>query len=105
MGIRMGRGRRGALNELTVPPMRVGLVVGVLGFGLMRYGVPAWLSGQSRPLAQTLGKTDASAPTAWIVLAACAMAMFVSCSTRVADHHSTRHGIPTRYCSPAHASR
>ena len=40
MGIRMGRGRRGLLDDLAVLPWSVELAVGVLGFGLIRY-VPA----------------------------------------------------------------
>jgi restriction system protein len=74
MGIRMGRGRRGLLDDLAVLPWPVGLAVGVLGFGLIRYGIPAWTSGQPGPFAQAFGKTDAFAPLAWAVLAACAMA-------------------------------
>ncbi len=74
----MGRGRRGLLDDLTVLPWPVGLSVGVLGFGLIRYGIPAWASSQPGPLAQALGRTDALVPLAWIVLAACAMASLFS---------------------------
>lgn len=78
MGVRMGRGRRGLLDELTVLPWPVGLVVGALGYLLIRHGIPAWASRQPGPLAQALGNTDAFAPLAWIVLAACAMASLLS---------------------------
>jgi len=78
MGVRMGRGRRGLLDDLAVLPWPVELSVGVLGFGLIRYGIPAWASSQPGPLAQALGRTDAFAPLAWIVLAACAIASLFS---------------------------
>jgi hypothetical protein len=74
----MGRGRRGLLDDLVVLQWPVGLVVGVLGFGLIRYGIPVWASSQPGPLAQALGRTDAFAPLAWFVLAACAMASLFS---------------------------
>jgi len=73
----MGRGRRGLLDELAVLPWPAG-VVGVLGYLFTRHGIPAWASGQPGPLAQALGNTDAFAPLAWIVLAACAMASLFS---------------------------
>jgi len=74
----MGRGRRGLLDELAVLPWPVGLAVGTPGFGLLRYGIPAWASGQPGPLAQALGTSDAFAPLAWVFLAACAMASLSS---------------------------
>lgn len=46
MAVRMGRGRRGLPNDLAVLPWPLGLAVGVLGFDLIRYGIPAWASGQ-----------------------------------------------------------
>jgi len=71
----MGRGRRGLLDELAVLPWPAGLVVGYL---FIHHGIPAWASGQQGPLAQALGNTDAFAPLAWVVLAACAMASLFS---------------------------
>lgn len=78
MAVRMGRGRRGLPNDLAVLPWPLGLAVGVLGFDLIRYGIPAWASSQSEPLAQPLGRTDVFAPLAWIVLALCVMASLFS---------------------------
>ncbi|MDH5822698.1 restriction endonuclease [Luteimonas sp. RD2P54] len=74
----MGRGRRGLLDELAVLPWPVGLAVGVLGYLLIRHGIPAWAAGRPGPLGQALGSTDAFAPLAWIVLAACATASLFS---------------------------
>lgn len=78
MGVRMGRGRRSVLDELTVLPWPVGLVVGVLGFALIRYGVPAWASRQPGLLAQAVGQNDAFATLAWVVLAGCALVSLFS---------------------------
>ena len=77
-GVRMGRGKRGLLDDLAVLPWPVGLFVGVLGFGLIRYNKPAWASSQPGPLAQAQGRTDAFAPLAWIALAVFAMASLFS---------------------------
>jgi len=77
-GVRMGRGRRGLLDDLGVLPWPVGLAVGMLGFAFIRYGIPAWASDQSGPLGQALSRTDAFAPLAWIVLASCAMSSLLS---------------------------
>jgi len=66
------------LDELAVLPWPVGLAVGVLGYLLVRHGIPAWASSQPGPLMQALGNTEAFAPLAWIVLAACAMASLFS---------------------------
>lgn len=74
----MGRGRRGLLDDLAVLPWPVGLVVGVLGFGLIRHGIPAWASRQPGAFAQSFANTDAFAPLAWLVLAACSMASLFS---------------------------
>lgn len=78
MGVRMGRGRRSLLDDLAVLPWPAGLVFGVLGFGLIRHGIPAWASGQPPLLAQAFGNPDAFAPLAWIVLVACSIASLVS---------------------------
>ena len=78
LGIRMGRGRKNLLDDLAVLPWPMGLVVGVLGFLAIRYGVPAWLSTQAGPFAQAFAQSDLLAPLAWMVLVACAMASCVS---------------------------
>ncbi|TYT26597.1 restriction endonuclease [Luteimonas viscosa] len=70
----MGRGRQGLLDHLVALPWPVGLAAGVLGFGSIRYGIPAWLSGQGGPLTQGLAQSDALQVPAWIFLALCTMA-------------------------------
>ncbi|WP_202845080.1 restriction endonuclease [Luteimonas saliphila] len=74
----MGRGRQGLLDQLAVLPWPVGLAMGVLGFGVIRYGIPAWLSGQGGPLTQGLAQSGAFQILAWIFLALCAMAAAAS---------------------------
>ncbi len=74
----MGRGRRSLLDELVVLPWPVGLVVGVVGFLLIRHGIPAWFSAQDGLFAQALAKSFPFAPLAWGFLALCAMASLFS---------------------------
>lgn len=74
----MGRRRRGLLDDLAVLPWPVGLAVGVLGFLVLQYGVPAWFSRQGGPFAQAFAQAFPFPILAWIVLALCAMAAFAS---------------------------
>lgn len=74
----MGRARLGLLDDLAVLPWPVGLVVGVLGFLAIRYGIPAYFSGQAGPFAQAFAQSNPFAVLAWVVLAACALASLVS---------------------------
>jgi restriction system protein len=74
----MGRRRRGLLNDLAVLPWPMGLAIGVLGFFALRYGIPAWFSGQGEAFAQAFAQAIPFSILAWIVLAVCAMAAFVS---------------------------
>lgn len=53
-------------------------MVGVLGFLAIRYGVPAWFSGQGGAFAQAFAQSNSLASLAWIFLAACTMASFFS---------------------------
>lgn len=76
--IRMGRGRRGLLDDLTVLPWPAGIVVGVLGWFAIQYVIPAWLSGHSGVFAQTFAQSNPLKPLSWMVLAACALASLVS---------------------------
>lgn len=74
----MGRRRRGLLDDLVILPWPVGLAVGVLGFVVVRYGIPAWFSRQGGPLAQGFAQAIPFPILAWAVLAVCALAALVS---------------------------
>lgn len=74
----MGRGKRGLLDELTVLPWPVGLVVGLLAFLFIKHGIPAWFSRQEGPLALMFANGNPFTPLAWVVLVACAIASLFS---------------------------
>ena len=74
----MGRRKRGLLDDLAVLPWPVGLVVGLVGFLAIRYGPPAYFSGQPGPFAQAFAKSNPFAPLGWVFLALCAIASFIS---------------------------
>jgi restriction system protein len=74
----MGRGRRGLLDDLTRLPWPAGLVVGAIGFLLIRHGIPAWLTGQGGPLTQGFAQPPPFAVIAWIFLGLCATASLAS---------------------------
>ena len=67
LGVNKGMKRISETNSI----LSIVLVVGVFVFGPIRYGIPAWASGQSGPLAQAAGRSDAFTPLAWILLATC----------------------------------
>lgn len=70
----MGRGRRGLFDDLIKLPWPVALVVGGIGYAVIRHGVPAFFARQDGPFAHALANASASfAPLAWMFLAACAL--------------------------------
>lgn len=77
-GIRMGRGRRGLLDDLVALPWPVALAFGVLGFFFVRHGIPFLFSRTDGPFAQAFAQNNPFAPLAWLVLAACALAALFS---------------------------
>ena len=75
----MGRGRRGFFDDLIKLPWPVALVVGAIGYAVIRHGVPAIFARQDGPFAQALANASASlAPLAWIFLAACTLCALVA---------------------------
>ncbi len=70
----MGRGRRGFFDDLIKLPWPVALVVGGIGYAVVRHGVPAFFARQDGPFAHALANVSTSlAPLAWMFLAACAL--------------------------------
>lgn len=75
----MGRGRRGFFDDLSQLPWPVALVVGLVGYAGIRYGVPAVFARQDGPFAQGLATASAGlAPVAWLFLTACALCALVA---------------------------
>lgn len=75
----MGRRRRSTLDDLAALPWPVGIALGIAGYVLIRYGIPAWLAGQDGPFAHALAaQLDTLATIAWMVLALCTFAAAVS---------------------------
>lgn len=75
----MGRGKRGGFDALVLLPWPVGLVIGVLGYVVVRHGVPAWMAGHGGPLGEAFAsQPDMLAIPAWLVLALCTLAAAVS---------------------------
>lgn len=74
----MARGRRGSLDALLKLPWPVSLLFGVLGFFAIRHGLPALLSSQTEPLEQAFAKPSPFTPLAWLFLAGCSLASFIS---------------------------
>lgn len=71
--------RKSFLDELAKAPWPVGLVLGLLLFLLIRYGIPAWIGGHGGPLAQAFTQgAGAFGMLAWLALAACWLAALVS---------------------------
>jgi len=66
------------LDDLAALPWPVGVVVGVAAFLAIRHGIPALLSTRGGPLAQGLALDKPLGLLAWLVLAVCFIAAFMS---------------------------
>lgn len=79
-GKRMKR-RGSTFDDLVLLPWPAGLVLGVVGFLAIRYGLGAYLSSQESAVLQSVGSVAARGafqPLAWIVLGMCWLAALVS---------------------------
>src|SRR5678816_4050386 len=80
----MARRKQSGLDLVASLPWPMGVVLGVVGYLVIRYGIGAYFMGAGGPLMQGVGQNLASgalAPLAWVVLFACwiaAAASFVS---------------------------
>lgn len=77
-GVRMGRGKVGALGTLARLSWPVALAAGIAGFALLRHGLPAWFADGGDAFGQLFAHGNPFAPLAWLVLAACALASLAS---------------------------
>ncbi|MBN8768660.1 MAG: restriction endonuclease [Stenotrophomonas nitritireducens] len=73
----MGRGRRndGLMDAMAALPWPAGIAVGILGFLVLRLGLPAWL-GDTGPLAGALSPMSGVLACLW--LAACLLGALIS---------------------------
>jgi len=74
----VARTRNGLLDVLAVQPWPVGLIVGLIGMALIRWGAPAWLSRQEGQIGEALAQSTAFATFGWLFLIGCSIASLVS---------------------------
>lgn len=73
--------KQGGLDVIASLPWQAGVIIGLLAFWGIRYGIDAYFSSTGGPLLSGLGKqasTGMFAPLAWVALAACWIAAAVS---------------------------
>ena len=77
----MGRRQKSSgFDALARMPWPVGVIAGIVGFIVVRWGILAWLSNQSGMFAQAFSQQSGSifAPLAWMLLGICWMAALFS---------------------------
>ena len=76
----MARRRVRLFDSLVAAPWPTGLIVGVAGFLLLRYGLPTWLLQSGSPYTQLIGSSfrGALAPLAWVFLVMGSVASLIS---------------------------
>ena len=77
----MARRRESGMDIVSSVPWPFGIVLGLLAYAAVRYGLPWYFGKVSNPVMQGLGReltTPAFAPLAWMALAACWIAALVS---------------------------
>ena len=71
--------RNNVLADLAKAPWPVGLVIGVVLFLLIQYGIPAWMASRGGSLAQAFARgTNPFGMLGWFVLALCWFAALMS---------------------------
>lgn len=76
----MARRKDSKLDLIAGSPWPVGIVLGLVAFFTMCYGIEWYFASQHNPYVTAFGKgaSGAIAPLAWIVLALCWLAALVS---------------------------
>ena len=77
----MGRRNKGGIEAIAAMPWQVGIVVGLVAFLAIRYGIGWYFSSHGGPLLAAVGKTASEgvyAPFAWLMLGACWVAAAAS---------------------------
>lgn len=80
-GTHMARRKESGLDLIASLPWPAGIVIGLLAFWTIRYGIGAWFSSAGGPLLSGLGEQASGgmfAPLAWLALAVCWIAAAVS---------------------------
>lgn len=77
----MGKRKQGGIEAVASLPWPVGIVLGLLGYLAIHYGIGWYFGASSNPVLSGLGKGAASglyAPLGWILLVGCWIAALVS---------------------------
>jgi restriction system protein len=77
----MAKRKQGGLEQIAGMPWRVGIALGVIAFGMVRYGIGWFLTSSSNPILHAMGipiSAGAWAPIAWLVLGICWLGALLS---------------------------
>jgi restriction system protein len=77
----MAKRKQGGLEQIAGMPWPVGVVIGVIGFVVVRYVIGWFLTSSSNPILHAMGKpveAGAWAPIAWAVLGICWLGALLS---------------------------
>ena len=77
----MAKRKQGGLEQIAGMPWPVGIVLGIIGFVAVRYGIGWFLTSSSNPFLHAMGKSLADGawkPIAWAVLGICWLGALLS---------------------------
>ena len=89
--------RNNLLADLAKAPWPVGIVIGVVLFLLIHYGIPGWMASRGGPLAQAFARgANPFGMLGWFVLALCwlaALMSFLDAQKGVRDNFLSQKGV------------
>ncbi|MFC5583280.1 restriction endonuclease [Rhodanobacter terrae] len=77
----MAKRKQGGLEQIAGMPWPVGVVLGIIAFVVVRYGIGWFLTSSSNPILHAMGKPISAgswAPIAWLVLGICWLGALLS---------------------------